>query len=417
MGKHNPVAIVPKYIKSFECIGSSCEENCCHGWRVTIDKQTFKKYRTIEIRELKEKMKVVVAIAESSTSADDHAYIKLDDKGACPFLDEKNMCEIQGKLGASYLSKTCQTYPRQYNRKNDDIMLYASLSCPEAARKALLDSNAMDLTNLVLPFPNESVVPIASVIRFNEKSPDLLLAMSDYIYEVTCFIIRFSKFRSWEAMIVLGLMVQKMNLFLADLDTEVARALIIERLINFTNTDYLAKAGELAHNIVIDRSKQITLLRGVLKIYFSKNHPRSSYRQTILDAMEGIQFDESDLNASELRYCEADEKWFTPFDEAHPHILKNYLLNDIGKNSFPIGKSRGLETEFIDLAIRYSLIKMTLVGIAAFKKEQFNEADYVRVIYTFSRNIEHHPKFIAELLTLLEQDNLKNIPATTLMMR
>jgi lysine-N-methylase len=71
----------------------------------------------------------------------------------------------------------------------------------------------------------------------------------------------------------------------------------------------------------------------------------------------------------------------------------------------------------MDLAIRYSLVKMTLVGIAALKKEQFGEADYVRVIYTFSRNIEHNAKFIPEILSLLEQDGLRNIAAATLMMR
>jgi lysine-N-methylase len=133
--------------------------------------------------------------------------------------------------------------------------------------------------------------------------------------------------------------------------------------------------------------------------------------------MQGIHFDENDLEGSETRYSEADEKWFTPFDEAHPHLLKNYLLNDIGKNSFPIGKNRGLETEFIDLAVRYSLIKIILIGISGLNQENFSEADYVRVIYTFSRNIEHNPTFMPELLTLLEQDALKNIAATTLMMR
>jgi lysine-N-methylase len=133
--------------------------------------------------------------------------------------------------------------------------------------------------------------------------------------------------------------------------------------------------------------------------------------------MEGIQYDEKDLERTELRYGEADENWFSPFDNSHPYLLKNYLLNDIGKNNFPIGKLRGLETEFIDLAVRYSLIKMILIGIAGLKKEKFNEADYVQVIYTFSRNIEHNPKFIPDLLTLLEGEDLKNIAATTLMMR
>lgn len=417
MGKHSPVAIAPNYMESFQCIGSDCEENCCHGWRVTIDKQTFKKYRTIEIRELNDKMKSVVVLSDSSNNAHDHAHIKLNDKGACPFLDEKSLCEIQGKLGSDYLSKTCQTYPRNYIYKNDAISLYASLSCPEAARKALLAPDAMDPIRLTLPFPNASAVHFVSGVRFTETSTDILNPLSDYIYDAACFMVRFASFSSSQAMIVLGLMVQKMDQFIKEQTPEVARASIIERLIQFTSADYLAQAGAFAKTIVVDRSKQIMLLRGVLNLYFTKNAPRSSYKQTIFDAMEGLQFDENDLTGSELRYSEADEKWFTPFDDAHPHFLKNYLLNDLGKNIFPLGKGRGLETEFMDLAIRYSLVKMTLVGIAALKKDQFGEADYVRVIYTFSRNIEHNAKFIPEILSLLEQEGLRNIAAATLMMR
>jgi lysine-N-methylase len=417
MGKHSPVAIAPSYMESFQCIGSDCEENCCHGWRVTIDKQTYKKYRTIEIRELNDKMKAVVVLSESSNNPHDHAHIKLNEKGACPFLDEKSLCEIQGKLGSDYLSKTCQTYPRNYSYKNEAISLYASLSCPEAARKALLTPNAMQPIRMTLPFPNASAIHFVSGINYKVESAELVNQLSDYIYDASCFIVRFNHFSAWQAMIVLGLMVQKIEQFIKEQAPDVARASIIERLIQFTNADYLTQAGAFAKTIMVDRSKQIMLLRGVLNLYFSKNAPRSSYKQTILDAMEGLQFDENDLSGSELRYNEADEKWFAPFDEAHSHFLKNYLLNDLGKNIFPIGKSRGLETEFIDLAIRYSLIKMTLVGIAALKKDQFSEADYVRVIYTFSRNIEHNAKFIPEILGLLEQEGMRNIPAATLMMR
>ena len=417
MGKHSPVVIAPMYMETFQCIGSSCEETCCQGWVITIDKQTYKKYRTIEVRELRDKIKASVVLTENAASADNYAQIKLDDNGSCVFLDEKKLCGIQSKLGASYLSKTCHIYPRSFARKNDEISHYASLSCPEAARKAILDVDAMHLIHLTVPYPNENAVPLASSIQYIGNSAGSLVELSSYIYDTCCFVLRFSMYRSGEAMIVMGLMVQKLTQYLNMPDTESAKASVIERLIQFTDANYLTQAGEFARGITIDRSKQIILLRGVLRTYFSKHQPHSSFKQVILDTMAGIQFDENDLEAAEKRYCEADSKWFTPFDEAHPYLLKNYLLNDLGKNNFPIGKMRGLETEFIDLAVRYSLIKMILVGIAAFKKESFSETDYVRVVYTFSRNIEHNPTFMPELLDLLAEDGLSNIAAATLMMR
>ncbi len=33
------------YIKSFNCIGGRCPDNCCIGWDVDIDKKTYHDYR------------------------------------------------------------------------------------------------------------------------------------------------------------------------------------------------------------------------------------------------------------------------------------------------------------------------------------------------------------------------------------
>lgn len=34
--------IYPSYIEKFQCIGGKCEDNCCIGWDIDIDKETFK---------------------------------------------------------------------------------------------------------------------------------------------------------------------------------------------------------------------------------------------------------------------------------------------------------------------------------------------------------------------------------------
>jgi lysine-N-methylase len=417
MGKYSPVAIAPKYMETFRCIGSECEENCCHGWHVTIDKQTFKQYRTVQIHGLSDKLKSTVVKTEAPSGSGDYAHIKLDENGACPFLDEKSLCEIQGKLGSDYLSNTCKTYPRSFIRKDDELYLYATLSCPEAARKSLLSPDAMDMVMMTLPFANDSALPLVKTIRTNTDNPDLLQELSRYIFETSFHIIRSPENRPWEALTILGLMVRRMTRYLAGQECDDPRQAMVDAMINFTNPEYLRDARKLVQGIAIERNHQIRLLRGVLHVYFASYSGRSSYRQTIADTMDGIQFDENDLKGSEARYNEAEQRWFSPFDDAHPHILKNYLLNDIGKNSFPIGNRGGLEKEFLLLAIRFSMIKMMLIGIAGLKKENFGEADYIRVIYTFSRNIEHNVKFTKDLLDLLEQDGLSNVATAALLMR
>ncbi|WXR62260.1 hypothetical protein WG909_03245 [Peptostreptococcaceae bacterium AGR-M142] len=34
--------LVPTYFKDFRCIGASCEDTCCKGWDVFVDKNAYK---------------------------------------------------------------------------------------------------------------------------------------------------------------------------------------------------------------------------------------------------------------------------------------------------------------------------------------------------------------------------------------
>ena len=44
MTDHSTRMLVPQYVRKFACIGGACEDTCCQGWRVPIDKETYKKY-------------------------------------------------------------------------------------------------------------------------------------------------------------------------------------------------------------------------------------------------------------------------------------------------------------------------------------------------------------------------------------
>ena len=33
--------IYPRYFEEFKCIGGKCEDSCCIGWNIDIDKITF----------------------------------------------------------------------------------------------------------------------------------------------------------------------------------------------------------------------------------------------------------------------------------------------------------------------------------------------------------------------------------------
>ena len=37
----------PHYAKNFHCIGTRCQDNCCRGWNVFIDKSTYQRYQSL----------------------------------------------------------------------------------------------------------------------------------------------------------------------------------------------------------------------------------------------------------------------------------------------------------------------------------------------------------------------------------
>lgn len=44
MTKFNVLSI--DYYKAFKCIGNKCEDNCCKGWKITIDKKLIINIKT-----------------------------------------------------------------------------------------------------------------------------------------------------------------------------------------------------------------------------------------------------------------------------------------------------------------------------------------------------------------------------------
>ncbi len=143
----------PEYFGDFKCIGGDCKFTCCAGWRIDWSEEEINKVKNAPgcSEELR-------ALVESSFSPfeDKKSYlVKLGDSKRCPFLTEESLCRIQKELGAEYLSHTCSSYPRKYcqildPRTGEPIYFNRScaLSCPEVARRLVLDKKAMNLINV-----------------------------------------------------------------------------------------------------------------------------------------------------------------------------------------------------------------------------------------------------------------------------
>lgn len=116
---------IPDYYKEFQCIADRCEDTCCAGWQIVIDKKTLNKYRKVKggfQKRLRRSIHWHKGIFRQS-----------QDK-RCAFLNENNLCDMYTALGEKSLCKTCRRYPRHVEEFENVREITLSVSCPEVAR-------------------------------------------------------------------------------------------------------------------------------------------------------------------------------------------------------------------------------------------------------------------------------------------
>lgn len=120
----------PDYYNNFKCIADRCNHSCCIGWEIDIDDDTFEYYQNINSDFGKK-------IRENIIKQDDCNCFKLTENERCPFLNDKNLCEIILNLGEDALCQICSDHPRFRNFYSDRVEVGLGLCCEEAARLIL----------------------------------------------------------------------------------------------------------------------------------------------------------------------------------------------------------------------------------------------------------------------------------------
>ena len=128
---------IPDFYDSFHCIGGECPDNCCIGWELDIDDDTYEYYRSVK-GPFGERLRASMSGAEKS-SENGSVSFRLQVDGRCPFLNAENLCDICLELGPDALCRICTDYPRYSFEWGDAIEKSLTLSCPEAGRLLFLN--------------------------------------------------------------------------------------------------------------------------------------------------------------------------------------------------------------------------------------------------------------------------------------
>lgn len=390
--------LIPQYMRKFHCIGPACEDTCCIGWNVQIDEDTYKKYRKTNYHELKEDLNSKVTRNRSNPSEFNYAKIKLDKDMRCPFLTAAKLCKIQGELGEDYLSVTCSIYPRSFSLINGVLEKSASLSCPEVARIALLNPDIMEFD--LIEEESDKKIFIGSIL--DTQQPSISNRSLRYFWELRIFTIQLlqnREYRLWERLIILGLFYQKLDVYFRENRGQEVLELIASFNIAIQQGDY----KDLLQQIPKQSAVQMELLREVSNIRLEKEIQSQRYLDCLNEFLLGIKYDQ-DLTVEETaeRYEEAYETYYKPLMVEHEYILENYLVNYVFKNLVPISEEKEVFNSYGMMILHYALIKMHLIGIAGFHKENFSIDHVLKLIQSFAKLIEHDKPFKKHVFEILK---------------
>lgn len=325
----------------------------------------------------------------------------MDENGCCPFLQEDKLCSIHKKLGGEYLSKVCMTYPRVTNIINGIYEKSVMLSCPETARLVLLNSNIMEFDEI----EEQEEIQHNILYKINTNSIQNANNVKRYFWPLRIFSISLLQNRNYsltDRLIILGLFMKKVQEYLDSNRVHEIPTLIEEYNISIENR----KLKELLSDIPTNLTIQMELMKEFndqrFSIVISPNI--QSYVKCVAEFLKGIKYtDDAKVEDIGERYKEGYLNYYEPFMREHEYIFENLLVNYVFKKIFPISSKGEVFDDYMKLAIHYSLIKMLLIGMATYNKK-LDEALIVRLVYSFSRAIEHNNIFFDNTFELFKEN-------------
>lgn len=396
--------MVPSYIQQFHCIGSSCEDSCCVGWRVNVDQESYKKYTKIQDKELRPIIEKNVKKINSHQNHENYARIKMLANHQCVFLSEEMMCKIQSKYGEKYLSNTCAIYPRQINEVDAMAEKSATMSCPEAARLALLNPEGIKFLEIAEPVemryvPHKTLQ--AASIPFTKKA-------QKYFWDIRTFIMQLLQYRGIslnDRLILLGSFCQKLQ---EHIDNKTVNEIpsMFDYYINWLEDE---ASRESLDNIPANYGIQMQLIKDILddRIVLGLNNQR--YIECVTETLTGLQYIQGS-NPEEVinQYVLACSQYYQPFMDRHEYIMENYLVNYVFKNLFPFGGSLSVFEEYVLMVIHYALIKLHLIGMSAYHHGLTTDI-VIKLIQSFAKTVEHNPPYLKHVVDLLKKNAVMNL--------
>jgi len=380
-------ALLPLYAQRFSCIGPECEDSCCAGWTVTIDKKTFNAYRKTTHPVLADRLETHVKRVRSQASDSNYAQMELvPTTGECPMIEDK-LCAVQKELGEDKLSNTCFTYPRANHEAGGVYQQALTLSCPEAARLALLADDAFD-------FSEHAINVRADVLQHLKPQSGLSLAQMNEVRFFCMQAVKLDGLQLWQKLAIVGLLCESLSEALKN-GTQRRLPEILQNTQDLLGSPQTAAMfdGMQAHYGI--QAVTFTLL------WQAKNQFIRPQHRPVYEAMaEGLGADESGRVSEEqlvARYTQGVARLPQAL-QAAPVLMENYVLNEMLRECFPFGPGGGNPMEqFLRLVTRFGLVRFMLAVQCSADRALPSPQMMASTVQVFARRFQHDKAFATQV--------------------
>ena len=384
--------IVPKYMTGFKCIGGACEDNCCIGWDVDIDKNTYIKYKNVTHPQMKRELDKYIHINEDVYDESvNYAFAVLNPNKECSFLNADRLCMIQKHLGESYLSNVCSNFPRMTHKIDSVVERSATPSCPEIARLLLLDPEAMTLMEI----PTPKALPLLTY-KIKQKDYAFRKSLVSFLMPIrnACLSI-----------------VQDIN---TPIEVDIKNlGRLIDQLMKLERAHQLAQTQETIDLFMSDLNRSKALFTQPKRLFNPSDIASfMSFSDEIKEVLisSGISDSKRFITYNEMLNKDVTETGFYKYEQFisdHPYFLKNLIANHIFRGLFPFSEGNNLEEAYWLLMSRFAIIKADLMKLASNPMFTFEVTEIVSYVQSFSKVIEHHKHFEDSVVMHFKKNNYK----------
>ncbi|WP_405756256.1 flagellin lysine-N-methylase [Anaerovibrio slackiae] len=358
-----------EYVKNFICDGNKCNSKCCKKWNITIDENTYRKYKRIQNQSVRDK----VLSSMKKINGSNGYMIILNENGECPLICKDKLCFIQRNLGPAALSMTCQTYPRKLLMLGECQLRSLSMTCPIAAGMALFSDDGLAIE--VHHLGNEHNNGWKILLQNEQKKKGINAALAETTIIASISILQNLIFSREERFILLGFFLDKAD----ELKTsENAAEQILNLAIMYQSEDFIAEARNIlsSFKFLADNSKKF--MHELLFIIAANNQ---------IGALNNLLKQAED-------YTDGYDKWQISLENEYGKAINNYWLHEFFYLGYPFHLEGNFMHNYFVFLLSYKVWEIVLYGYLHVLGRMMTKEEFINLVGTYSKIMDHRQNFL-----------------------